>query len=201
MTGDFVSATLRVMPHANEPNQYKRIIDQINSNKGMMLSEFLCKPAPETEKVNFPPYGKTDADIFENNLLEVIQFVFNHTTFDPDFELDRKVLALYEPLGIVPGKQYNPETAIKIDGKKFREISIKVRDEALAVMNNPEQMVPLLPLIFQPKGKIGLEAMFVSFCGRSNRTTGQGSHVSGNCNRRWRPDECLERLCHFHDGR
>jgi hypothetical protein len=93
MTGDFVSATLRVMPHANEPERFKRIVDQINSIKGMSLSEFLGKPAPEADKVNFPPYGKTDADIFENNLLEVMQFVFNHTTFDPNNELDRKVLA------------------------------------------------------------------------------------------------------------
>lgn len=124
MTGDFVSATLRVMPHANEPERYKRIVDQINSIKGMTLSAFLGKPAPETDKVDFPAYGKTDADIFENNLLEVMQFVFNHTTFDPDFELDRKVLAVYAPLGIVPGKQYEPEAAVKIDGKKIREISM-----------------------------------------------------------------------------
>lgn len=159
MTGDFVSATLRVMPHANGPERYKRIIDQIKSIKGMTLSEFLGNPAPEKEKVNFPPYGKTGADIFENNLLEVMPFIFNHTTFDPEFELDRKVLAVYAPLGIVPGKQYDPETAVKIDGRKFREILIKVRDEQIAIMNDPAKMAPFLPLIFQPKGEIGLEAM------------------------------------------
>jgi hypothetical protein len=159
MTGDFISATLRVMPHANEPERSKRIVDQINSIKGMTLSEFLGKPAPEIDESNFPPYGKTDADIFENNLLEVMQFVFNHTTFDPDLELDREVLSVYEPLGIVPGKQYDPETAVKIDGKKFREISIKVRDEQIAIMNDPEKMGSVLPLIFQPKGTVGLEPM------------------------------------------
>lgn len=159
MTGDFVSATLRVMPHANEPDRFKRIVDEINSIKGMTLSKFLGKSEPKIDKVNFPPYGKTDADIFENNLLEVMQFVFNHTTFDPDFELDRKVLAAYAPLGIVPGKQYDPKTAVKIDGKKFREISIKVRDEQIAIMNDPKRMVPFLTLIFQPKGTTGLDAM------------------------------------------
>jgi len=149
------------MPHANEPERFKRIVDQINSIKGMSLSEFLGKPAPEADKVNFPPYGKTDADIFENNLLEVMQFVFNHTTFDPNNELDRKVLEVYAPLGVVPGKQYDPETAVKIDGKKFREISIKVRDEQIAIMNDPKRMVPFLTLIFQPKGAtgVGLDAM------------------------------------------
>jgi len=159
MTGDFVSATLRVMPHANEPERYKRIIDQINAIKGQTLAEYQGKAAPETYVVDFPPYGETDADIFENNLLEVMQFVFNHTTFDPDFELDRELWAVYAPLGIVPGKAYNPDKAVKIDGKKFREISIKVRDEQIAIMNDPERMLPMLPLIFQPKGTIGLEPM------------------------------------------
>jgi hypothetical protein len=159
MSGDFVHAVLRVMPHANEPERYQRIIDQINAIKGQSLSEFLGKPAPPTDEINFPAYGKTDADIFENNLLEVMQFIFNHTTFDPDFELDQKILAVYKPLGIVPGQEYNPETAVKIDGKKFREISIKVRDAQIAIMNDHEKMSAMLPLIFQPKGTIGLEPM------------------------------------------
>jgi len=161
MTGDFVSATLRVMPHANEPERFKRIIEQIDSIKGMTLSEFLGKPAPEADKVDFPPYGKTDADIFENNLLEVMQFVFNHTTFDPEFELDREVLALYARLGIVPGNEYDPEKAAQIDGAKLREISLKVRDEELARFNNPEVMASLLPTLFQPKGTEGLESLLL----------------------------------------
>ena len=166
MTGDFVSVTLRVMPHANEPERYNRIIEQINAIKGMSLSEFLGKPAPEIDEVIFPPYGKTDADIFENNLLEVMQFVFNHTTFDPNFELDSAVLALYAPLGIEPGKEYDPDNTAKIDGKKFREISIKVRDEEIAKMNNPEVVDRLFPTLFQPKGSTGLESqLFPSVVG------------------------------------
>ena len=170
MTGDFVSATLRVMPHANEPERYKRIIGQINAIKGQTLSEFMGKPALESDEPDFPPFGKTDADIFENNLLEVMQFVFNHTTFDPEFELDQKVLAAFEPLGIIPGKEYNPEQAVKINGKKFKDISIQVRDEQIAIMNDPERMLPMLPLIFQPKGTIGLEPMlFPSIVGPSGQ--------------------------------
>jgi hypothetical protein len=161
MTGDFVSLIMRVMPHANQPVRYNRIVSQINAIKGMSLFEFLGKPKPETDEVQFPPYGDTDADIFENNLLEVMQFVFNHTTFDPDFELDRKVLALYAPLGVEPGKEYNPENVAKIDGKKFREISIKVRDEEIAKMNNNELMARLLPTVYQPKGKAGLESLLL----------------------------------------
>jgi hypothetical protein len=161
MTGDFVSLVMRVMPHANEPERYKRIVDQINAIKGMSLSEFLGKPRPKTDEVQFPPYGETDADIFENYLLKVMQFVFNHTTFDPDFELDRKVLAVYAPLGVEPGKECNPENVAKIDGKKFRKISIKVRDEEIAKMNNTKLIARLLPTLYQPKGKAGLESLLL----------------------------------------
>jgi len=76
-TGDFVSVKLRVMPHANEPERDKRMIELVNAINGMPLSEYQGKPAMEPDEVNLPPYGKTDADIFENNLLEAMQFVFN----------------------------------------------------------------------------------------------------------------------------
>jgi hypothetical protein len=161
MTGDFVSLVMRVMPHANEPERYNRIVDQINAIEGMSLSEFLGKPVSKIDPVDFPPYGETDADIFENNLLDVMQFVFNHTTFDPDFELDRKVLALYAPLGVEPGKEYNPENVAKIDGKKFRQISIEVRDEEIAKMNDDTLMARLLPTVYQAKGKAGLESLLL----------------------------------------
>ena len=161
MTGDFVSLVMRVMPHADQPERYKRIVSQIHAIKAMSLSEFLGKPRPEPDEVQFPPYGKTDADIFGNNLLQVMQFVFNHTTFDPNFELDRKVLALYAPLGVVPGKKYNPEKVAKIDGKKFRAISIKVRDEEIAKMNNSKFIDRILPTLYLPKGKAGLDSLLL----------------------------------------
>ena len=161
MTGDFISLVMRVMPHANEPERYKRIVSQINAIKAMSLSEFLGKSRPETDEVQFPSYGKTDADIYGNNLLEVMQFVFNHTTFDPDFELDREVLAAYAPLGVEPGKEYDPENVAKIDGKKFREISIKVRDEEIAKMNNTALIDSLLPTLYLSKGKAGLESLLL----------------------------------------
>lgn len=161
MTGDFVSLVMRVMPHANEPERYTRIVEQINAIKGISLSEYLGKTRPETDEIQFPEYGETDADIFENNLLEVMQFVFNHTTFDPNFELDKALLAAYAPLGIEPGKEYNSENAVKIDGKKFREVSIKVRDEEIAKMNNTALIDSLLPTLYQPKGNAGLESQLL----------------------------------------
>ena len=159
MTGDYISVVLRVMPHANEPERYDRIVQQINEMKGMSLSEYLGKSVPETPETKFPDYGKTDADIFENNLLEVMQFVFNHTTFDAGFELDSAVLADYAKLGVEPGKEYDPATAVKIDGKKFSDISIKIRDKELVRWNNPAEMKDLLYTLFLPKGSAGLQSL------------------------------------------
>jgi hypothetical protein len=161
MTGDFVSLVVRVMPHANEPERFARIVEQINAIKGMALSEFQGKQAPTYDEVGFPAYGVTDADIFENNLLEVMQFVLNHTTFDPNNQLDKEVLAAYAPLGVVPGKEYDAKNVEKIDGKKFRDISIKIRDEELAKFNKPEEMKDLLYTLFLPKGSAGLESLLL----------------------------------------
>ncbi len=159
MTGDFISLVLRVMPHANEPEKYNRIVEQINSIKGLSLSEFLGKEKIADDPVDFPKYGATDADIFENNLLEVMQFVFNHTTFDTTNVLDKNILAIYKPLGIEPGKTYNPDHAVKIDGKRFREVSLRIKDEELAKMNDPELGKTILPKLFKTKEHMTHEPM------------------------------------------
>ena len=161
MTGDFVSLVLRIMPHANEPERFNRIVDQINAIKGMTLSEYQGKPVLEPDVADFPAYGETDADIFKNNLLEVMQFVFNHTTFDPDNQMDKAILAIYARLGVEPGNEFNPKNVVKIDGKKFRDISIEVRDEELAKFNKPEEMEGLLNTLFLPKGSAGLESLLL----------------------------------------
>ena len=132
-TGDFVSAVFRVMPHANEPDRFKRIVEQMKSVKPITLSEYRGGKAKPIDDIDFPPVGKRDADIFENNLLEVMQFVFNHTTFDPKDEIDQKLLAAYEPLGIVPGRRLDPARVAKIDGKRFRSIAEHIFTEKMAL--------------------------------------------------------------------
>jgi hypothetical protein len=158
-TGDFVSAVFRVMPHANEPERFNRIVDQMKQVNIVSLSEFQggdAKPVVDTE---FPEIGARDADIFENNLLEVMQFVFNHTTFDPQDDLDRELLAAYEPLGVVPGREYDPDAVAKIDGKKFREIADQVFKTEVAKATDAEFQAENLLKLFQPKGNIALEAL------------------------------------------
>ena len=68
----------------------------------------------------------------EDNLLEVMQFVFNHTTFDPKDDNDQALLAAYKPLGVEPGKAFDPNTVAQIDGQEFRAVAQAVARQALA---------------------------------------------------------------------
>ncbi|MFB3109689.1 MAG: DUF1254 domain-containing protein, partial [Acidimicrobiia bacterium] len=96
VTGDFVQATLRVTPHANEPARLQRNLTAMRETHLLTLSDYLDQKAAEVEFVpwqtppgverdldvrlheaEFPPFGRTDFDVFEDNLLEVMQFVFN----------------------------------------------------------------------------------------------------------------------------
>ncbi len=159
MSGDFVSAVLRIMPHSNEPKRFAKIIEQMNAVKAITLVVFNGGAAKPVENAKFPPVGKTDADVFENNLFEVMQLVFNHLTFDPKDEMDQAVLAAYKPLGIVPGQKYDPAKVTKIDGKRLRQMAEKVQAENLALLLDASMFVNLAPRILRPKGQTDLEAI------------------------------------------
>jgi len=158
-SGDFISAVFRVMPHGNDPDRFKRIVKQMQSVKLVTLSQYNGGKAKAIDDIQFPPVGKTDFDVFGNNLLQVMQFVFNHTTFAPNNEIDQGVLAAYNPLGIEPGKQYNPATVTPIDGKRLESIAKQVAAQNLAIMGQPEVVAKLKPYWFEPKGKTNLDAL------------------------------------------
>ena len=158
-TGDFVSAVFRVMPHANDPERFERIVEQMKSMKAVTLSEYRGGKAKPIDDITFPAVGEKDADIFENNLLEVMQFVFNHTTFDPNNEIDQKLLAAYEPLGVAPGKAYDPDKVAKIDGRRVRQVAERIWGEEMAKATDPKAMEQLVLVLFQPKGKIGQDTL------------------------------------------
>ena len=136
--GDFFVAFLRAMPHQAEPARMARIIQAMESVKVVTLSEMQGKPAKDYSDVKFPAYGKTDGDVFGTNLPEVMQFVFNHMSFDPGDATDQAVLAAYKPLGIEPGKNFDAGKFASFDGARFREAAGKVAQKALADMTNPE---------------------------------------------------------------
>jgi hypothetical protein len=158
-TGDFVSAVLRITPHGNEPARFKRIVEQMQSVKITTLSEYRGGQARPIDDVAFPPVGERDADVFEKNLLEVMQFVFNHTTFDPKDELDQALLAAYQPLGVVSGQAYDAGRVAPIDGKRFRKMAEQVQTAEFARSQDPAVSREIGMSLFQPKGQIPLQAL------------------------------------------
>jgi hypothetical protein len=147
------------MPHAKDQQRFDRIIEQMEQVKITTLSEFRGGAAKPGDVLEFPAVGQRDADIFENNLLEVMQFVFNHTTFDPDDELDSEILAAYEPLGVVPGQPYDPAKAAKIDGPKMREASERIFAEEMSKTTDKEFAKKELFDKFLTKGNMTLELL------------------------------------------
>jgi hypothetical protein len=158
MSGDFVIAFLRVMPHAAEPERLEKNLAAMKEVKAVTLAEFQGKPAKPVEEAQFPDYQASDADIYEKNFAQVMQFVVNHTTFDPSNEMDAAVLAALKPLGIEPGKTLDPQAAESVDGKALAETARRIHKEALAIWTNPEGN-PYVYDLFKPKGGISPEAM------------------------------------------
>ena len=160
-SGDFVSAVLRVMPHANDPGRFERIVGQMKTVNISTLSEYLGGEPKAIDDIEFPAVGERDADIFGNNLLEVMQFVFNHTTFDPSDPLDQAVLAAYEPLGVVPGRVFDPAQVTQIDGARAREVSERIFAEEMSRSTDPAFQETATFGLFLTKGQISLEALVI----------------------------------------
>ena len=160
-SGDFVSAVLRVMPHANDPGRFERIVGQMKTVNISTLSEYLGGEPKAIDDIEFPAVGERDADIFGNNLLDVMQFVFNHTSFDPSDPLDQAVLAAYEPLGVVPGRVFDPAQVTQIDGAKLREVSERIFAEEMARSTDPDFQETATFGLFLTKGQISLEALVI----------------------------------------
>ena len=157
-SGDFVSAVLRVMPHASDPERMARIVAQMQTVEPITLSEYRGGQAKPIDDIDFPPVGETDADVFGNNLLEVMQFVFNHTTFDPNDPLDQAILAAYEPLGIAPGQAWAAGEVGDIDAERVQAVAQQIQRGWLASLSDLTLFTKLQPRIFQPKGRTDLEA-------------------------------------------
>ena len=160
-SGDFISAVFRIMPHGSDPERFTRIVKQMQSVKAVTLSEYQGGEAKRIDDIELPSVGKTDADVFENNLLEVMQFVFNHTTFDSNDEIDQGLLAAYKPLGVEPGKSYDASKVAKIDGKRFSKIAQQVQQVQFARTQDPAVTQKHGMDLFQPKGKIPLHILLM----------------------------------------
>jgi len=160
--GDIFMAFLRAMPHQTDPARMAGIIQALKDVKVVTLSEFQGKPAKDPDDAKFPAYGKTDGDVYANNLLEVMQFVFNHTTFDLNNDLDQALLAAYKPLGVEPGKAFDASSVAKLDGEVFRKVATETARHALEDnMTDPVVLARVMPQLFMPKGQIDLETLVI----------------------------------------
>jgi hypothetical protein len=162
MSGDFVSAVFRVMPHLAEAERFEKIVGQMQLVNATTLSKYQGGAVKSIHNIAFPPVGTTDADTFESNLLEVMQFVFNHVTFDPDNTMDQNVLDAYRPLGVVPGREYDPLKVAQIDKARIRETAEQVQAENQAYMSDAVTYAKAADKIMQPKGKTNLASMVVA---------------------------------------
>ena len=180
-SGDFISAVLRIMPHANDEARFSRIVQQMEQVGIETLSEFRGEPAKPIDDIEFPAVGQRDADIFGDNLLEVMQFVLNHTTFHVDDELDQALLAAYKPLGVVPGQPYDAARVATIDGAKFREVSERVFAEEMARTTDEAFVLEQTVGKFEPKGETPLELLlFQSVIGPIGMPAGEAVYFSVN---------------------
>lgn len=159
MSCDFAVAFLRLAPHVNDKERAASIIKSLDDYKLITLSEFQGKQPVKVSPVNFPTYGN-DQMVFKNNFLEVMQFVFNYTTFDPNDAMDNEALATFASIGIKPNQKFDSAKIAKIDGVRFAEIAAKVAKESLATSNNPSGN-PFINDQFLPKGEMTLDAMVV----------------------------------------
>jgi hypothetical protein len=159
MTGDFVIAFTRVMPESSDPARHARILEQITQLKVRTLSEYQGKPTKPLSKVDFPAYGATDQDTYGTNLLEVMQFIFNHTTFDSSNEIDQALLAAYKPLGVEPGKTYDAARVTPIDAAAFRQSSEELKQANIAILGDPGKAEEYLFRAFKSKGQIDLDTL------------------------------------------
>ena len=159
MTGDFAVAFLRVMPHAVEPERLEKNLAAMKQVKAVGLSEYLGQPMKPAASPDFPDYN-TDEGIYETNFLEVMQFVVDHTTFDPGDELDAAVLDALKTLGVEPGKTLDPSKGPTIDGKALAAIAKRIQGEAVEIWTDPKGN-PYENDLFLPKGEMTLEPMVV----------------------------------------
>jgi hypothetical protein len=152
MTGNFAAAFLRVMPHANEPERFERVVGQIQQVDVQTLSEFQGKAGRPVDPIDFPRFG-TDMGVFTGNFTEVMQFVVNRTTFDPSNEMDREFLAAMKKISIEPGGVHDPSQVARIDGALMKAVVEEVA--AWGKANTDKYAFDK----FKPKGQMTLGAM------------------------------------------
>lgn len=161
MSGDFGIAFLRVMPQANDPAKFKANMAAIQEVKLQTLSEFQGNPALPVTALSTPKFSN-DADVFAENFREVMQWVVNYTSFDPKtYEMDKEALAALKQVGIEPGKTFDPSAENPLDYKRLSETAATMYAQENGIWNSPQKAAAFLGKVFQPKGKMDIDTMFL----------------------------------------
>ncbi len=160
VTGDFISAVLRIMPHANEPERMAKIITAMKRTNVVSISEFMGHKA-KTTALSQPDFGETDIATYQNNFAEVMQFVVNHTTFDPEFSDDVATLKVLAEVGIVPGQSMPATGQYKINSDQLAQAATTFYQGEVTKFTeaSPEFVGRVFPVLFQPKGKTTMDAV------------------------------------------
>ncbi|MBC7004861.1 DUF1214 domain-containing protein [Photobacterium sp. BZF1] len=179
VSGDFISAALRVMPHVAEPERLAANRAAMNSVNLVTLNEFLGEQQADSELLSldnsigissnlsfkedlarFPEFG-SDFEIFEDRFVEVMQFVANHTTFNANDSADQELLKALAPLGIKPGQTFTPQHAVDIDGVALRKAAQRFAAASWAKMGDAYYLAANTTKVFMPKGEINPELLAV----------------------------------------
>ncbi len=159
--GDFISAVFRNMPHMADPVKHARVKAAMGKVRIQTLSEYRGGQAIPREPVDFPDVGATNLDTYEHNFPEVMQFIMNHVTFDPSDPMDLDVLQAFAPLGIEPGKAYDPAQAPQIDGKRLREVAANLEQHYLDLLATPGLITKYASRMLRSKGQTDLDALLL----------------------------------------
>jgi hypothetical protein len=83
-----------------------------------------------------------------------MQFVFNHTTFEANDPIDHKILATFEPLGVVPGRAFDPDNVVQLNGARLRAAAEAIFAEQMANTLDAEFIAASATKLFLLKGDI-----------------------------------------------
>ena len=160
ISSDFMIGVFRLLPHAGDPERFHRICAQVDEIR-LEMPRDAGSAVPVAEKAPMPLAAQSRAETFGTNLLEVMQFVFNHTTFDAEDALDQALIEAYAPLGIAPGKSWRSDDVAPIDGALFSQVAERLRVEARLLMSDSSRAGEFRERAFRPKGRMDLETLVV----------------------------------------
>jgi hypothetical protein len=103
-----------------------------------------------TSPLSQPAFGETDIAVYQNNFAEVMQFVVNHTTFDPTFADDVATIKVLAEVGIAPGQSMPTTGQYKINSDQLAQAATTFYQGQVTKFTeaSPAYLGRVLPLTF-----------------------------------------------------